>query len=236
MKNLSPLSNSVFAHKNIEEIKKEKEGLEKAASGFESMFTKFLYNKLGESTQQEDLTGEISNARKIFNGMLTDEFAELASQKGGLGLKELILSSYGFEPEREGSILGRNFNNPIKGVVSSDFGARVHPISGEKTFHYGVDIVPDPNVKDSDLIKSPLPGKVIFSGKYGSYGNVVVLLHPGSYKTIYAHNEENMVTYGETVNKGQVIGKVGSTGQSTAKHLHFELRKELSPIDPSIIM
>lgn len=236
MKNLSPLSNVVFKHQNFEETKKERQGMEEAASGFESMFTKFLYNKLGESTQQADLTGEVSNARKIFNQMLSDEFAELASQKGGLGLKELILSNYGFEPERQGSIIGKNFNNPVAGKVSSDFGSRIHPISGKKAYHYGVDIVPNPNIKNSDLIKSPLPGKVIFSGKYGDYGNVVVILHPGSYKTIYAHNEENRVVYGETVNKGQVIGKVGSTGKSTAKHLHFELRKELTPIDPSIVM
>ncbi len=226
----------MFKHKNINQVNQEREKVEVAAKGFESMFTKFLYNKLNVNNGQTDITGKVSNARKIFKNMLSDEFAQLASQRGGVGIKETILNSFGYEPERQGSIIGKYFKHPVVGKVSSDFGERAHPVTGKINYHYGVDIVPDPNVKGSDLIKSPLPGKVIYSGDYGSYGNVILLLHPGGYKTIYAHNHENFVKFGDNIDKGQVIGKVGSTGVSTGKHLHFELRKDTTPIDPSTIM
>jgi len=227
---------SLFKIKNINEVNKERQELEKAAEGFEAMFTKFLYNKLSENTMNEDITGKVSNARKIFNNMLTDEFSELASQKGGLGLKELILNSYGFEPIRQKNINGFKVNNPVIGKISSDFGTRIHPVSGQKSYHYGIDIVPDPNIKDSDLIKTPLPGKVMFSGSYGSFGKVILVIHPGGYKTLYAHNDENFVNFGDDLKKGQVIGRVGSTGISTGKHLHFELRKDYTPLDPASIL
>jgi len=200
------------------------------------MFIKFLYNKLNENTMENDISGKVSNARKIFNNMLTDEFSELASQKGGLGLKELILNSYGVEPSREKSILGFKVKSPVFGKVSSDFGTRIHPVTKEKTYHYGVDIVPDPNIKDSDLIKTPLPGKVMFSGTYGSFGKVILVVHPGGYKTLYAHNDENFVEFGDELKKGQTIGRVGSTGLSTGKHLHFELRKDYTALDPASIL
>lgn len=227
---------SLFKIKNIQEVNKEKQELESAAQGFEAMFTKFLYNKLNENTMEDDISGKISHARKIFNNMLTDEFSELASQKGGLGLKELILNSYGVEPSREKSIEGFKVKSIIAGKVSSDMGLRVHPITNEKTYHYGIDIVPDPNINDSDLIKTPLPGRVMFSGTYGSFGKVILVVHPGGYKTLYAHNDENFVKYGDELKKGQTIGRVGSTGLSTGKHLHFELRKDNKALDPASIL
>jgi peptidoglycan hydrolase FlgJ len=146
------------------------------------------------------------------------------------------MQSLGYETERQYSLTGYNVRNPISGRVSSDYGDRNHPVTGENAFHYGMDIVPNGNVRDSDKIRSVLPGIIRFSGDYGKFGNVVLIDHPGGYRSLYAHCEELSVKPGMTVKKGDIIGKVGSTGESTGKHLHFELRREGVPIDPAVFM
>lgn len=234
MKVISP--DRLFNHKNISEVRQEHKQMREAAEGFEAMFLKFFYNNMAKNTMQEDITGEVSNARKIFNGMLMENYAEKAAGTDGVGIADVILRDFGFEPERGISIKGKIVRNPVIGRVSSDYGDRIHPVNGEVAYHYGVDIVPDPDIKGSDRIKAPLPGVVRYSGSYGSYGNVILVEHPGGYKTIYAHNEENYVKTGEFIKKGQVIGKVGSSGESTGKHLHFEVRNDRTPIDPSVLL
>jgi murein DD-endopeptidase MepM/ murein hydrolase activator NlpD len=200
------------------------------------MFLKFFYKTMSENAMKEDMTGEISNARKIFTGMLNDEYADIAAKSGNNGVKEMVMQSLGYEPERQYSFVGHNVRSPVSGRVSSDYGDRNHPVTGENAFHYGMDIVPNQNIKDSDNIRSVLPGIVRFSGEYGAFGKVVLIDHPGGYKSLYAHCEDTLVKPGMLVKKGETIGKVGSTGESTGKHLHFELRRDGVPIDPSVFM
>jgi murein DD-endopeptidase MepM/ murein hydrolase activator NlpD len=226
----------LFMHKSAEQMQQERQQAEEVSKGFESMFLKFFYKTMAENAMKEDMTGEVSNARKIFTGMLNDEYAELASKAGGNGIKDMVMNSLGYQPERQYSLSGYNVQNPVSGHISSDYGDREHPISGENTFHYGMDIVPNMNVKDSDKIKSVLPGIVRFSGEYGKFGNVIMIDHPGGYRSLYAHCEENFVKQGTAVKKGDVIGIVGSSGESTGKHLHFELRRDGAPIDPAVFM
>ena len=102
--------------------------------------------------------------------------------------------------------------------ISSPFGERIHPISGKLSFHKGIDI---PAPQDTDILACD-DGIVLFSGVINGYGNVVKLKHFDDKITLYAHNNSNIVEEGDIIKSGQVIAKVGTTGNSTGNHLHFE--------------
>lgn len=103
-------------------------------------------------------------------------------------------------------------------VVTSPFGWRVHPVTGEWKFHAGVDIGYD----YGDAVTAMLPGRVVYSAPYGGYGNCVILEHAGGDHTLYAHAGSLLCSIGQSVAKGDVIALVGSTGISTGPHLHLE--------------
>jgi murein DD-endopeptidase MepM/ murein hydrolase activator NlpD len=120
------------------------------------------------------------------------------------------------------------FIYPLVGIVTSNFGWRVHPILGYRRFHAGVDF----GASHGSTIQAADAGVVIFSGWYGGYGNAVVISHGGSLTTLYAHASELYVSQGQTVQQGQAIAAVGSTGFSTGPHLHFEVRQNGEPVNP----
>ncbi|MBN1628115.1 MAG: M23 family metallopeptidase [Deltaproteobacteria bacterium] len=121
---------------------------------------------------------------------------------------------------------------PLKPVISSGFGLRSDPITHETRFHSGVDIAAEKGTP----VKAAMSGKVVMSCKMPDYGNVVAVDHGSGIVTVYAHNEKNTVKAGDYVGKGDVIGRVGSTGRSTGPHLHFEVRKNGVKIDPMEFM
>ncbi|RDY28888.1 M23 family peptidase [Romboutsia weinsteinii] len=102
--------------------------------------------------------------------------------------------------------------------ISSPFGERIHPITNEISLHKGIDI---PAPQDTEILSSD-NGIVIFSGVQNGYGNVVKIQHFDGKTTVYAHNTKNVVKEGDIVKRGQVIAKVGTTGDSTGNHVHFE--------------
>lgn len=112
--------------------------------------------------------------------------------------------------------------------ISSPFGWRIHPIYGVKKMHTGMDIA----VPLGGKIVAANDGKVQYSGLLGGYGNVIIIDHGGGITTLYAHNSKLLVKEGQWVKKGQAITKAGSTGNSTGPHLHFEVRKNGSYINP----
>ena len=114
------------------------------------------------------------------------------------------------------------------GEITSPFGWRIHPISGEWSFHSGVDIAYDAGTPIGAL----MDGAVFYSGVYGGYGNCVVLEHPSGDYTLYAHFESLSVSVGDKVSSGDIIGYVGSTGVSTGPHLHLEWWRGDEYIDP----
>lgn len=118
---------------------------------------------------------------------------------------------------------------PVKGGwVSSSFGSRMHPITGKKQFHRGVDI---PGKEGADVL-AVADGVVIRSTKNGSYGWMIEIDHGDGLTTLYSHNRKNLVSTGETVVKGQSIAEIGSTGRSTGPHVHFEVAKNKRSINP----
>ena len=124
------------------------------------------------------------------------------------------------------------FMKPIAGPITSPFGYRTHPIFTRTIFHSGIDI----GGINGGKIRAANSGKVLYSGWYGGYGKVVILDHglvngkPTT--TLYAHMSGYIVSPGQTVLKGQVIGYEGSTGYSTGPHCHFEVRVNGKPQNP----
>jgi murein DD-endopeptidase MepM/ murein hydrolase activator NlpD len=117
---------------------------------------------------------------------------------------------------------------PVPGFILSGFGYRIDPFSGREEFHKGVDIPAPTGTK----IKAPAAGVVIFAGRRGGYGKIIVIDHGNNYKTVYGHLHEFDVEVGDRVQKGDFIGEVGNTGRSTGSHLHYEVRLNDVAVNP----
>lgn len=122
------------------------------------------------------------------------------------------------------------FSWPTPGYtrITSDYGWRIHPILKTRRMHTGIDI----GAPSGTSIKAADAGTVIYAGMLGAYGNVVVIDHGDGISSMYAHQSRILASENQDVKRGQVIGKVGSTGWSTGAHLHFEVRKNGDPINP----
>ncbi len=117
---------------------------------------------------------------------------------------------------------------PVNGSVSSAFGYRIHPISGARKLHTGLDI----SAGSGTTIYAAGTGTVIWADWYGGYGKTVIVDHGGGLTTLYAHQSSLNVSVGSSVNGTSVVGYVGSTGYSTGPHLHFETREWGVPVNP----
>lgn len=113
--------------------------------------------------------------------------------------------------------LGISLIKPISGIITSRFGARS---SRRVSSHTGLDIA----TSTGTPIYAAASGTVTFSGRKGSYGNLIVVTHSNGVQTYYAHCNKLYASNGQTVSQGQAIAEVGSTGNSTGPHLHFEIR------------
>ncbi|MEN8162341.1 MAG: M23 family metallopeptidase, partial [Myxococcota bacterium] len=118
------------------------------------------------------------------------------------------------------------FEWPVRGRVTSRFGWR------RTRMHEGVDIA----ARSGTPVRAAEAGRVIYARRLGGYGKVVVVRHEGRYETVYAHNRRFRVRRGNRVRKGQVIAEVGETGNASAPHLHFEVRRDDDPRDPLLFL
>lgn len=118
---------------------------------------------------------------------------------------------------------------PAKGWITSRFGYRQSPFTGKREFHKGLDIA---NRKGSPIVATA-NGVVSFTGKKGLLGNVVIIDHGHGIVTRYAHLDKVKSKQGERVQRGDVIAFMGNTGRSTGPHLHYEVRLNGVPINPS---
>jgi murein DD-endopeptidase MepM/ murein hydrolase activator NlpD len=117
----------------------------------------------------------------------------------------------------------------VGGWISSRFGYRSDPFHGRGAFHAGVDFAAPPGTK----VIATGPGVVSFSGYKEGYGYVVEITHPTGYLTRYGHNSRNTVREGQTVQKGEAIAVIGSTGRSTGVHVHFEVERDGKTVNPT---
>jgi len=111
---------------------------------------------------------------------------------------------------------------PVNGTVNSAFGPR------GSSFHDGIDIA----APEGTPILAIEAGEVIYSDQLRGYGNMVILRHAGGIVSVYAHNESNLVREGQSVVRGEVVARVGSTGRVSGPHLHFEIRRNNAAQDP----
>lgn len=118
---------------------------------------------------------------------------------------------------------------PIRGMLSSAFGVRTSPFTETPVFHHGLDIVG----RVGAPVAASASGVVVKSGYEALYGNVVVIDHGAGYRSIYGHLASCSVEEGEFVNRGEEVGKLGSTGRSTGPHLHYEVRVNGLPVNPA---
>ncbi len=116
---------------------------------------------------------------------------------------------------------------PVRGRFSSRFGWRRHPILRRRHYHTGVDIA-----VSYKSVRAARSGRVVYAGRLGSYGKVVVIRHDNRFKSLYAHLSRIKVRSGSYVRQGRLLGVSGNTGRSTGPHLHFEVIRNGRPVNP----
>lgn len=117
---------------------------------------------------------------------------------------------------------------PVHGAVNSGFGVRADPFTGQAAYHEGVDI----STARSEPVLATADGVVLRSGWAGEYGKAIEIAHGSRYTTLYGHLEETLVAEGQQVRRGDRVGLVGSTGRSTAPHLHYEVHVDGRAVNP----
>ena len=158
-----------------------------------------------------------------FGSEIDAVIAELEDREQQLSVLENILITSNMQEEVFPT--GR----PIKrGWISSYYGTRTNPFSGKLQFHKGMDFA---GKSGSDVLAVG-GGVITWSAKRYGYGNLVEINHGNGYITRYGHNSENLVNVGDTVKKGEIISRMGSTGRSTGPHVHFEVLKNGRQINP----
>ena len=138
-------------------------------------------------------------------------------------------SNFPKEEDITAYVLNFEICKPVDGIKTSDFGERVHPVNGEESFHYGLDIGADKGEK----ILSFADGTVRESGTRDSYGNYIIVDHADGFSTLYAHCSKVTAKQGDKVKAGDKIAEVGATGVATGNHLHFEVWRDGKILDPS---
>lgn len=126
--------------------------------------------------------------------------------------------------------IGAAFERPANGWVSSGFGLRADPFTGRRSFHRGVDIA----APRGTPVRAAQGGRVAAVGRGAVLGNYIIVSHYlAGYSSLYGHLDRIHVSRGQTVRRGQTLGRIGSTGRSTGPHLHFEIRRGNIQLNPA---
>jgi murein DD-endopeptidase MepM/ murein hydrolase activator NlpD len=220
------------------------EAMKAVAKEMEAMFAYEMIKVMRESagtSSQGSLGG--STYMSLFDLEVSKLFAER-----GLGLQNLLLTRIENLSDKAGTSHALQSGRVVKKAeqhdlrdairdllpthgparISSGYGMRHDPISGEMKFHHGLDIPASEGARIHPIRK----GTVVFSGQQQGYGNVVTIDHGDGFLSKYAHNQANLVQTGQEVETGSVIALVGSTGKSTGPHVHFEVLFRGERVDP----
>lgn len=189
---------------------------------------RFIYTKSAEGeTEATNLSGRIKGKKITIKGTLQGQPVSMEGK-----VKHGVAKIEGFWGELAEDAMNGDWQNPfgrVKYVITSEFGIRVHPITGEVRQHDGYDLCASTGVGAS--VYASASGTVSVAGWYGGYGKCVVIDHGNGLQSLYGHLSDISVKAGAKVRVGQKIGAEGSTGNSTGPHLHFEVRKNGAAVD-----
>ena len=179
---------------------------------------------LQEATRKRGLLARVQRERAMYE-QLVEELEEDSRRLEALLQQLSSVSPGGVRPRWR---LGFGLAWPARGPLTSGFGIRRHPLFGIASMHNGVDIA----AAWGTPVRAAGAGTVVYAGWFGGYGKLVVVDHGGGVATLYGHLSSILVSPGQRVGPGHVVGRVGSTGYSTGPHLHFEIRLNGRPVDP----
>lgn len=156
----------------------------------------------------------------------------LLSPENKKEIKVVFYPGSKFSSEERIRFLGNLFSSPLEqGELTSGFGYRISPFSGNKSFHPGLDL----RASIGTPVLAARSGTVSEIGILERYGHYIIIDHVGEYQTVYAHLQEILTKEGQTVRTGDQVALSGNSGISTGPHLHFEIRRNGRPIDPKRI-
>jgi murein DD-endopeptidase MepM/ murein hydrolase activator NlpD len=208
----------------------EHERLARLATEFESSLMLQMLREMRRAAVWNDEKPEAGGESEALFEMLDSEFALQMTRAQGLGLGAQLTQA--LDRMRSGRTPADAAGPAAPEVpehVTSGYGWRRDPFSGETTFHRGIDI----RAAYGDNVSAVAAGRVVSAGEAGSYGTAIVLEHANGTRTRYAHLSAALVRAGEDVGAGQLIGRAGSSGRATGPHLHFELLDRNGvPLDP----
>ena len=208
----------------LDEVASEKKDIELSKQKLQNN-QKSLATALQTQTQTSTVLQNTKTLRENYISRLSDEekakqaqIDEMTEQYEDINNQILELAKQGLDTSYIGGVLAW----PVPGYtkITSNYGMRVHPITGQYKLHTGVDISAPIG---ADFVAAN--DGIVTKAEYNTaYGNMVVIDHGGGISTLYAHGSEILVTVGQTVKRNESILKVGSTGYSTGPHAHFEVR------------
>lgn len=221
------------------EMKEKQESIEKQKAELEDKKKKLVAlqqqaadkkNQLSvASRQNKSLYAELNSNQKELEKALDAEIK--ASKEIEAEIKAIMAASknsnLAYSGTRHCVVYNSEAGRTIR--VTSPFGNRYHPVLHVYKLHTGMDL----GVPSGTPVHAMADGEVIIAKYSSAYGNYIVINHGSGISTLYAHNSKLLVSVGDKVKGGQVISKSGNTGYSTGAHLHFEVRKNGTPIDPS---
>lgn len=211
-----------------EDIEQKKQELEETQAA-QKEYQENLGYKVDELAASEAEQAALAESIQAYKAESEAEYDRIASEMQDVSNQIAALSAQaaanGSVPMGDGTLI---WPTPSCTTNSSAYGWRIHPIYGTRKFHAGEDI---PAGYGAEILAAA-SGTVITAGWVSGYGNYTVIDHGGGMMTAYGHQSSIAVSVGQTVTQGQVIGYVGSTGNSTGPHLHFEVYINGATVDP----
>jgi murein DD-endopeptidase MepM/ murein hydrolase activator NlpD len=176
--------------------------------------------RLPSQLRERAMGGEVSFAGPVLSSAVATPDGAFGVLRELLGAIEQRLASVRTGVEQRNALASATPSIwPIAGWISSAFGNRRDPFTGGRDFHPGLDI----SASQGQPVIAPADGVVLSAAYSGNYGNLVTIDHGFGITTRYAHLSRYAVVPGQTIDRGQTIGYVGSTGRSTSAHLHYEV-------------
>ncbi len=219
----------------LDNIQKQYQVLDRQKTELQSMKDDLESSRAEKQTYEDELNADLSELEELEAKVASDNEAleaqiDKLNREANALTAEMQRGAIQSSSSATSTYSGGIFLWPVPNYarISSYFGYRMHPILGYTKFHSGLDIA----ASSGTPILAANGGTVIFSGTRNGYGKTIMIDHGGGLVTLYGHCSSLLVGTGTTVSRGQTVALVGSTGQSTGPHCHFEVRKDGTAVNP----